>query len=109
MEGILFSPRFLGTGETSTRPETGQTIPDVRDRKKNQIFPKTLGHQCPIGLGDPTKTESPRSTSGLHKPPRGGVFRTKPRNRQGFQIWKQSPGLTYKPDGTRRPALVFKQ
>src|SRR6266852_8799662 len=109
MEGILPCPQLMETGETGPRPETDQTISVSLDQKKKKIFPRTLGHQFPIGLRDPTKTESPRSTSGLLKPPQGGVFRIKPRNRQGFQIWKKNPGLTYNPNGTRRPALIFKQ
>src|SRR5712691_284713 len=99
----------MGTGKTSPCPETDQTISVNFDRKKNQIFPRSLGHQFPIGLRDPMKTESPRSTSGLLRPPRGGLFKIKPRNRQGFQIWKKNPGLMYNLNGTRKPALIFRQ
>src|SRR6266852_1856085 len=109
MEGILPSPRLVGTSKTSSCPEPDQTIPVRFDQKKNQIFPGTLVYQFPISLRDPTKTESPRLTSGLLRPPRGGLFKIKPRNRQGFQIWKKNPGLTYNSDGTRKPALIFRQ
>jgi hypothetical protein len=50
----------MGTGETSTCPETDQQVPE------NQIFPKEqYGHQLPISLGDPAKNESPETTLGL--------------------------------------------
>ena len=107
LERIFPSSRLMGTSESSTRPRINRTI---QTRSGSQIFPKgDIKHQLPIGLGDPTKTESPKSTSGISKPPRGRIFKDRPRNRQGFQVWKQNPGLTYQTNGKRGLALTFKQ
>jgi hypothetical protein len=79
----------MGTGRTSTRPGTNKKVPE------NQIFPlERRHHQLPSGLGDPVKTESPGSTSGLRIPDRGRVFQIDWHNRQKFYIWKKNPGYT---------------
>jgi hypothetical protein len=94
----------MGTSNTSTRLGTNQRVPEKR------IFPKEqCHHQLPIGLEDPVKTESPKTTSGLLIPAQGRVFQIERQNRQGFHIWKKNPGLTYCADGKQRPVLILKQ
>jgi hypothetical protein len=94
----------MGTSRTSTHPGTNKKI------LENQIFPsEQCHHQLPNGLGDPTKTESPESTSGLRIPDRGRVFRIGRHNRQGFYIWKKNPGYIYCADGKLRAEFVLKQ
>jgi hypothetical protein len=69
LEGILPSTRFMGAGDASTCPRTNKKVPE------NKIFPsEQRHHQLPIGLGDPVKTTSPGSTSGLRIPDRERVF-----------------------------------
>ena len=64
----------MGTSKTSLRPRISQTVPDDSEGGA-QIFPSVIKrHQLPSGIGDPTKTESPESSSGLLIPPR--VLRT---------------------------------
>jgi hypothetical protein len=94
----------MGTGSTSTRPRTNKKVPE------NQIFPsEQRHHQLPIGLGDPVKTTSLDSTSGLRIPDRGRVFRIDRCNRQGFYVWKKNPGYTYCADGKLQTEVVLKQ
>ena len=81
----------MGTSQTDQSTRTDKGVSNDNDREKNQIFPKTpKNHQLPSGLGDPDKSESPQSSSGLLRPTRGSIFRYKPRNRQGFLIWKKT-------------------
>jgi hypothetical protein len=104
LEGILPGSRLMGTGYTTTCPETNKKVPE------NQIFPsEQRHHQLPSGLGDPVKTESPDSTSGLRIPDRGRVFRIDQRNRQGFYIWKMNLGYTYCADGKLQAEFILKQ
>jgi hypothetical protein len=109
VERILTGTRFMGTGNVSQSAQADQAISNDSAEKTNPTFPSVIkSHPIPEGEGDPDKpTTSHPSTSPIM--PYQDTFRSHPRDRQGFQVWKACPGLTYHTDGKRCPEVIKRQ